>query len=309
MDKRQDLQRVLFQAVILIVFSALFLIVLAACRGDFNPDSLEPTTSISARVTDTPAALITTAFAPTTQKPTPSPGVECRSAGGAVLSESLFSEQLGEELRFQVYLPPCYEEDVEIYYPVTYLLHGLSYAEDQWLRLGVAEQMDALIAEGCIAPFIIVLPGESRFQLPPHSAFPDALGEELIPWVDQHYRTLPEKPYRVIAGLSRGAAWAVHIGLLNPQLFSRVGAHSLPLFSSDSSKLNTWLAEIPVEELPWFFIDIGRTDPERWSAQDFADRLNTHHIPHTWYLFNGGHTETYWSSHLELYLHWYALDW
>jgi enterochelin esterase-like enzyme len=221
----------------------------------------------------------------------------------------LFSEHLGEDLRYLLYLPPCYHENLTEGYPVTYLLHGLSYAQDQWVRLGVAEQMDALISEGRIAPFIIVMPTEARFQPPLNSAFADALVQELIPFVDQQYRTLPERAYRAIGGLSRGAAWAVHLGFEHPHLFSRVGAHSLPLFEVDGGRLDGWLAATPDTGLPDFFIDIGRSDPERWSAQNFADRLNAHHIPHTWYLFNGGHTEAYWSTHLELYLNWYAQDW
>jgi enterochelin esterase-like enzyme len=216
---------------------------------------------------------------------------------------------LGVDLHYQVYLPPCYHADEENTYPVLYLLHGLSFNQDQWLRLGAAEQMDQLIADGSIAPFIIIMPGEARFLPPQTSAFADALVKDLIPWVDQQYRTLPEKSYRAIGGLSRGAAWAVHIGFVHHDLFSRVGAHSLPLFEIDGGRLNVWLAQMPIDEMPGFFIDIGRADPECLTAQNFADQLNTHHVPHTWYLFNGGHTEAYWSAHLELYLHWYAGDW
>jgi enterochelin esterase-like enzyme len=126
--------------------------------------------------------------------------------------------------------------------------------------------------------------------------------QELVPWVDQHYRTQPDKPYRAIGGLSRGAAWAVRIGFEYYRTFSRVGAHSLPLFEVDGGRLDTWVTQIPTEEVPEFFIDIGRGDPERQSAQAFADQLNANNIPHTWYLFNGSHTEEYWSAHLEDYL-------
>ncbi len=224
-------------------------------------------------------------------------------------SGSFFSYQLGEDLHYRVYLPPCYHSDLDKRYPVTYLLHGLTFNEDQWLRLGVAEEMDALIAQGSVSPFIIIMPGEARFHPLQTSAFVNALVFELIPWVDQQYRTQPEKSFRAIGGLSRGAAWAIHIGFEHPQVFSSAGAHSLPLFSYDGNRLNSWLTRTPADELPAFFFDIGRGDPERHSAQEFADQLNAHHIPHTWYLFNGGHTEAYWSAHLAIYLRWYARDW
>ncbi len=324
MCKRQDTVLVLFQSaaylacVLILMFSA------AACQAGESPATIVPLEPAPAQTTGVPVAPHTASVTPiaskavsatpTAQEPSPTPGItmtsiDCRHAGGQVLSEALFSEHLGEDLHYLLYLPPCYHEDLTEDYPVTYLLHGLSYTQDQWVRLGVAEQMDALISEGRIAPFIIVMPAEARFQPPLNSAFADALVQELFPFVDQQYRTLPERAYRAIGGLSRGAAWAVHFGFEHPHLFSRVGAHSLPLFEVDGGRLDGWLAEMPDAGLPDFFIDIGRSDPERWSAQNFADRLNAYHIPHIWYLFNGGHTEAYWSTHLELYLHWYAQDW
>ncbi len=324
MGKRQDIVHVLFQNAAYLVCVLILMFSGAACQAGESPATIVPLEPAPAQTTAMPVALHTASVTPialeavsatpTAQEPSPTPGItmtsiDCRFAGGQVLSEALFSEHLGEDLHYLLYLPPCYHEGLTEDYPVTYLLHGLSYTQDQWVRLGVAEQMDALISEGRIAPFIIVMPTEARFQPPLNSAFADALVQELIPFVDQQYRTLPERAYRAIGGLSRGAAWAVHLGFEHPHLFSRVGAHSLPLFEVDGGRLDGWLAETPDAGLPDFFIDIGRSDPERWSAQNFADLLNAYHIPHTWYLFNGGHTEAYWSTHLELYLHWYAQDW
>ena len=324
MGKRQDIARFLFRSAAYRVCMLILMLGAAACQAGESPATIVPLEPTHTQTTVMPAvhhtdsvtaiALNAASATPTAQEPTPTPrialtSIDCRHAGGQVFSEALFSEHLGEDLRYLLYLPPCYHENLTEGYPVTYLLHGLSYAQDQWVRLGVAEQMDALISEGRIAPFIIVMPTEARFQPPLNSAFADALVQELIPFVDQQYRTLPERAYRAIGGLSRGAAWAVHLGFEHPHLFSRVGAHSLPLFEVDGGRLDGWLAATPDTGLPDFFIDIGRSDPERWSAQNFADRLNAHHIPHTWYLFNGGHTEAYWSTHLELYLHWYAQDW
>ena len=169
--------------------------------------------------------------------------------------------------------------------------------------------MDDLIAQGELPPFIIILPEESPIEPPQMSSFPDILTKELIPWIDNHYNTLAEKPYRGIGGLSRGAAWAVQIGFEHPSLFCCVGAHSLPLFQADGGKIDRWLTQNPIEELPRVLIDIGRDDQEWPTAQNFANQLDSAHVPHEWYLFNSGHTESYWSDHLDLYLQWYARNW
>jgi enterochelin esterase-like enzyme len=315
MDKRQEMIDFLASTAAWLSLCLIILVSLAACQPKPTPSQIEvnpatntpsvipPTEEPTAAVTATPHQLLQAEHTPT---PTP---INCLQDGGDMIRVSLYSEHLLEELHFQVYLPPCYETEPDQRYPVIYLLHGLYFDEDQWLRLGVAEQMDRLVAGGEITPFIVILPREARFLPPQTTAFDNALIEELIPWVDNNYHTLAEKPYRAIGGLSRGASWAVRLGLEHYQLFDSIGAHSLPLFESDGGRLPGWLSGIPQDDLPSFYIDIGRGDPERTTAQDFADRLDQNNVPHTWYLFNGGHTEDYWSAHLEGYLRWYARDW
>ncbi len=309
MDKRQDARPRPARAAAWLILCLVIVLAAAACQAELSPSPIELNPPAAPTPTDTPVSTVT---APSTPPPdiwavTSTP--DCLSQGGTFERDSLFSDQLGENLFFRVFLPPCYQANPEQRYPVVYLLHGLTFTENQWARLGVAEQMDSLIAAAEIPPFIIVLPGEARFTPPQTSPFDEALVQELIPWIDEHYRTRAEKAYRSIGGLSRGAAWSVRIGFENSQLFSSVGAHSLPLFEADGSRVDAWLAGIPGEDVPEFFIDIGRNDPERQSAQAFADQLNAHNIPHTWYLFNGSHTEEYWSAHLADYLRWYARNW
>jgi enterochelin esterase-like enzyme len=229
--------------------------------------------------------------------------------GGSVEQRSFTSELSGEDINFQVYLPPCYGLDPEQNYPVIYLLHGLLFNNDQWLRLGLVALMDELIASHEIAPALVVLPQESLLLDTQHSSFSEVIVSELVPWIDDNYYTHPERSFRAIGGISRGAGWAVQIGFDNPHLFSRIGAHSLPLFETDTAKITGWLAQIPKEDYPEVFIDIGRDDPEWQTAQAFADQLDKFQVPHQWYLFTDGHTETYWTNHLELYLRWYLQDW
>jgi enterochelin esterase-like enzyme len=287
--------------------SALFLILstllLAACQPQAAPTgTAEPVSTVAVTPTPDEAAQATAEAA------LPSPTPDCRQQGGTLSSEMIFSEDLADYLLFDVYLPPCYEADAEVRYPVVYLLHGLSYQQDQWPRLGLTATLDALVAEGEISPFIAILPLEFPFTPPQVSMFGSALTTELIPWVDEHYRTLADKDYRAIGGVSRGAAWALRLGFERYDLFARVGAHSLPPFEADGSRMLTWM-QFADEDLPLFFIDIGRNDQEKITAEAFADQLDWYAIPHEWYLFNGGHTEAYWSSHLEEYLRWYTADW
>jgi enterochelin esterase-like enzyme len=307
MFKRQDAHSFLPESCLRVLVPLLFLLSLSACAYFYPPGPTE--TPTHADPLPTPSGTVDLSSQKTTPAPSLTPTVDCLKVGGEVLNTQISSELLGHDLNFFVYLPPCYSSQTDQYYPVVYLLHGLSYNNEQWLRLGAADTMDALIAEDEIAPFIIILPLEGVFEPPQTSAFGDAIVEELIPWVDEHYRTLSEKTYRGIGGVSRGAAWAFRIGFMHHNVFSSVGAHSLPLFEADGGNILLWVTQAEAEELPMFYIDIGRDDQEWKTAQGVADLLDEYNIAHEWYLFSGGHTETYWSNHIEIYLRWYARDW
>ncbi len=264
---------------------------------------IDPTQSI--KVSPTPPQVVIT----TQNEKRITPTSNCLSAGGSIEEINFYSPTLETDFFYKIYLPPCYGSSTDQYYPVLYLLHGLSYDNQQWIHLGLANQLDAMIQSGQVSQLIVVLPLEARFDPPESALFGDVVAKELLPHVDANFRSLSEKTYRAIGGLSRGAAWSVRIGFEHYEIFSKVGAHSLPLFKFDVGHIQTWLTEIPEEDLPLFYIDIGRDDPEWQSAQSFANQLDQNAVPHEWYLFNNGHSESYWSAHLTQYLRWYARDW
>lgn len=270
------------------------------------PVQASPTPAASPLPTQTPPAA--TSVAAATRTPTPS---TCLAQGGKVEVSQLEMKDLPAPLDYRLYLPPCYGEDPEQRYPVLYLVHGQSFNDDQWDRLGADEITDRLVAEGEISPFIIVMPRDTRWGSAEQDPFDEAVLQGLIPYIDQQYKTMTERQYRAIGGLSRGAGWAANLGLKNPGLFGSVGMHSLALFWSDVPFVKQWLDEIPLEMMPRFYIDAGLNDrpdilnSSRW----LEDLLDQRDIPHEWHLFAGYHDETYWSSHLEQYLRWYAAEW
>ncbi len=246
----------------------------------------------------------------TTQTPTPTPLI-CWVQGGHYEYGDLRSDGLPLPLEYAVYLPPCYDQQPERRYPVLYLIHGQNYNNDQWDRLGADETADALIATGEIPPFIIVMPRDRSWAQPTEDNFGRALVEDLIPRIDNEYRTLPERDYRAVGGLSRGAGWAVHLGLSQWELFGAIGGHSLPVFWTDTYHIREWLDAIPLEKMPRIYLDIGEKDRPNilQSAIWFENLLTEKGIPHEWHLYSGYHEEAYWSAHLDQYLRWYTLNW
>jgi len=210
---------------------------------------------------------------------------------------------------FFIYLPPCYDEKTDQRYPVLYLLNGQTYNDNQWIRLGAVNVLDNLIHSGESIPFIIVFPDDRYWNLPAGSSFGERLVDDLIPYIDATYRTLPDRIHRAIGGMSRGAGWSLRLGLSRWDLFNVIGLHSLAVLQKDATKISDWLAEIPSSARPNVFMDIGDNDQELVMAQNVEAQFNEYELSHEWHLYSGAHTEEYWSAHVEEYIRWYAEQW
>lgn len=216
----------------------------------------------------------------------------------------------GAPLDFRIYLPPCYGKLEEVVYPVLYILHGQTYKDDQWDRLGMDEAAEALIRAGEAPPFLIVMPLEANTLADPfETLFGTHLAEELVPWIDAQYATCPERECRAIGGLSRGGAWALNTGFRYWELFGAIGLHSTPPFLNDPYRLTDWLRAIPDGQLPRLWLDTGKLDWYLKITTEFEGLLVNNNVPHEWYLFNGTHDEAYWAAHVDEYLAWYSAPW
>lgn len=289
----------------------LLIITLTSCGG---VQATAPTAT-PAPATETPSRTSTASATPTAaEKDGPGSsldGADCLQAGGQVEVFEIESVHIDGGARVRVYTPPCYAEQPQRSYPVLYFLHGQTYNDDQWDRIGADEAADELIAAGEVAPFLIVMPYYPSDRQPASNPFGEAVIEEVLPWVEAHYRAIPEREARAVGGLSMGGSWAIHFGLTRPDLFGAFGGHSPPVFVSEAGDVDDWLAEIPTELTPRIWLDIGDRDQANIleSARWFEDLLTDMGIEHEWHLFAGRHEEAYWREHVAEYLRWYAQGW
>ncbi|HVY89149.1 MAG TPA: alpha/beta hydrolase-fold protein [Hyphomonadaceae bacterium] len=151
------------------------------------------------------------------------------------------SPSTGTERRAFVYTPPGYDANSSQRYPVLYLQHGWGEDETAWTNQGHANLiMDNLIAAGQSKPFIIVMTygmtndvkpgGLFSFDIKP---FQTVLIDELIPYVDSHFRTIADQPHRAMAGLSMGGFETKLITFANIDKFAYIGLLSGGTISVD----------------------------------------------------------------------------
>jgi enterochelin esterase-like enzyme len=156
------------------------------------------------------------------------------------------SKSTNTSRRAFVYTPPGYEKSTKRY-PVLYLQHGWGEDETAWSNQGRANLiMDNLIADKKIEPFIIVMTygmtnevkmGKIReFKIEP---FQTVLTDELIPYVDATFKTLPVRKSRAMAGLSMGGMETRTITLNKPDVFGYYALLSGGVYTPEDLKDKT----------------------------------------------------------------------
>ena len=155
-------------------------------------------------------------------------------------SEALTGNPLGDphERPLYVYTPPGYDDDAERRYPSVYLIQGMTGQVDMWGNRSfnaptVLESVDAWFATPGAPPAIVVYVdawtsyGGSQFlDSPGTGRYHTYLCDEVVPFVDERYRTLPEAAHRGIAGKSSGGYGAMVTPMLRPDLFGGLATHA-----------------------------------------------------------------------------------
>ena len=157
-----------------------------------------------------------------------------------ISSELLRGNPLGDphERPLLVYLPPGYDDDPDRRYPAVFVIQGYSGNVAMWrnrsaFRVPFPEAADAVFAGGQAPPAIVVFVdawtryGGSQFvDSPGTGRYHSYLCDEIVPWVDAHYRTLPDAAHRAIMGKSSGGFGAMITPMLRPDLFGALATHA-----------------------------------------------------------------------------------
>jgi enterochelin esterase-like enzyme len=220
------------------------------------------------------------------------------------------SKSLQTTRRLTIYTPPGYENSASVRYPVLYLFHGANADETAWTRLGhVNLILDNLLAVGKTKPMLIVMPfGYGILPGTPSptpggntAAFSRDLLEDVIPFVEHHYRAYPDRDHRAIAGLSMGGGESLNIGLNHLELFSYVAGFSAGIRIPDFQKsYGSFLADPKTanQKLHLLWLGCGSDDSLFAANQALSKQLDDATIKHVFHKSEGAHTWINWRHYL-----------
>ena len=235
--------------------------------------------------------------------------------------EQLASRLVDDNHDLLIYLPPMYEAEPERRFSVLYMHDGqnlfdpeTSFIKGNYWRMG--ETADALTESGAIEPLIIVgiyNAGDRRIH--EYTPFEDRrlgggladvygrmLVEELKPFVDEQYRTLPGAENCGMGGSSLGGLVSLYLGLRYPSVFAKLAVMSPSVWWRNRAILKT-IAALPHRPELRIWLDIGTKESKQ--AVPDARRLRDWLIKKGWQLGenlayfeaeDAKHTESAWAQ-------------
>ena len=177
--------------------------------------------------------------------------------------------KMGHDLKNVIILPESYTHS-DTRYPVVYLLHGCGDNYSAWLKI-----KPELPQIASLYNFIIVCPDgkiNSWYWNSPRNKdmqFEDYISDEVIRYVDSHFRTIPDRKARAISGLS--------MGVIN----------LIPSLNDGDLAI---IIDCGVDD---FFLEVNRRTHQA---------LLTRNIKHDYIERPGGHNHAYWNNSIDYQL-------
>lgn len=271
-----------------------------------------------------------------------SPAAHAAPAPTQLKCSTISSKILGRAVNYCVDLPADYAASGKRY-PVLYFLHGMFENYRAWDENGGKDVLDGLAAAGKIGPMIVVLPdaGNSFYvnSYDGKDRYEDFFIQELVPFIDKQYRTIPDAQHRGVSGVSMGGYGALHLAMLHSGVFGSVsaqGAALVPKFPHPVPTTGRWgfYARIlehsfgnPLNEAYWdannplelakdpakfaglqIYFDCGTDDRYGFEhgAELLDEELNKNDVPHVFALRPGNHGWDYLHKYMKysLMFHW-----
>lgn len=187
---------------------------------------------------------------------------------GKLLEGNLEGDSPDREV--SIYLPQSYKKNAKQRYPVIYMLHGYTDSDDKWMGptkhwINLPSVIDKALAAKESGEFIVVMPnGFTRYHGSMYSnsvttgEWEDFIAQELVAYVDTHYRSIPRAGSCGLAGHSMGGYGAMRIGMKHPEIFSAVYLQSPCCMTAPDAQRNAAFLEKAATVKD--FADIAKVD-------------------------------------------------
>ncbi len=215
-------------------------------------------------------------------------------------AQIITSNKLNRDIRFWVYMPYGYNNLTNL--PSMYAVDGQEYKTKNMGSMITI--LDNLIADNLIQPIIFVFVDavnptsntNQRVELFLNNPYyADFFKYELVPFIDNNYKTINNPEKRAILGTSYGGNCATYFGYLIPDVFKLIAPQS-PAYNSNILTLYSQTNTLFITKV---FITTGVINDTENYANSFEQILKNNLIPYKYIKVNEGHSWGNWAALLD----------
>ncbi|MCU0321408.1 MAG: esterase family protein [Chitinophagaceae bacterium] len=229
----------------------------------------------------------------------------------------IFSKSMQKEIKTVVIKPDNYKKS-KSKFPVVYLLHGAMGVSTNWIKkvpqlqdMANEHQLMIVCPDGSVNSWYFDSPIDSTYKYETH------VSTEVPAFIDANYKTIANRNFRAITGLSMGGHGAMFIAFRHAETFSACGSMSGALavnyikrgydiqkrlgdtiinrkYYEDWSVLKV-IEEYPKDSLA-IIIDCGLQDFIYQMSKAAHEKLVQLKIPHDYIERPGKHDWVYWAN-------------
>jgi S-formylglutathione hydrolase FrmB len=187
-------------------------------------------------------------------------------AQGYHIDTSFYSEALHENKMVDIYFPPGYDENPDLYYPVIYYLHYW-FGDQNTMVSEMMSTTQTLINNGTIEP-VIMVGADNSPDYPFNGSmytnsilwgnYEDYMVEDLVNWIESSFRAVPSRNYRALLGHSMGGYGCWRYGTSHKDKFKVLAATAAPFLNLTDSTFSwsrTKILQQCVQTEPPYFYD------------------------------------------------------
>lgn len=210
--------------------------------------------------------------------------------------DSFYSEAVGDDVKYLISLPESYFES-DRFYPTVYLMHQINSDHTSYRGDAVNEILDAGAKAGIFDEMIVVIPNSTESSWW-SGKWEDMVIEDLIPYIDNNFRTIPDARYRMTAGCSMGGYGSMAIGLRYPDYFSGVISFfgAISMGTSDNRPIAV-AQNTSAEYMDYFsmYFICGNQDTYKFGqpAIRLNQKLEEMGVDHFFFVENGEHNSAF----------------
>ncbi|MDJ0837942.1 MAG: alpha/beta hydrolase-fold protein [Acidobacteriota bacterium] len=240
---------------------------------------------------------------------------------GSLVVTSISSSYLGNTRGIRIFLPPSYSENTLKHYPVLYMHDGQNLFSASTSAFGVEWQVDetsvAMVYAGEMEEVVIVGIDNTSARMGEYTPTVDAtygggngdaylnfIQYELMPAIDNSYRTKTGAGNTVLMGSSLGGLISYYAGWTRPGVFGKVGCMSSSFWWDNEYMINVVAAHSGSLPGAVFYIDTGSAESGAPQTENMRVTMENKGFQHGvdlwhWYAWSAGHNEASWAARLD----------